>query len=364
MATVRKRADNGRWQVRYRDPAGRQRSQDFRRKADADRFRAEAETDVSRGSWVDPRGGEQLFGVWAQQWLGMRKAAVRATTFAAQRSVYGSLIEPAFARHRLGSISQPLVQAWVTALTEKRQVAPSTARKAHQVLAAILAAAVDAEQIVKTPCRGIVLPADDRREMHFLTPGQVAKLAVSIDPRYRALVLLGAYGGLRVGEMGALRLSSVQLTRGVVRVEETLAEIAGHVSFQPPKTKASRRAVALPQAVAAALDAHLAAYAPGGPKDLVFRSPEGGPMRLASWRRRFWLPAVARAGLQGFRIHDLRHTAVALWIATGANPKQISVRAGHTSVSFTLDRYGHLFEDADETLAGLLDALYDPGDPN
>ena len=81
-------------------------------------------------------------------------------------------------------------------------------------------------------------------------------------------------------------------------------------------------------------------------------------MRLASWRRRFWLPAVGRAGLQGFRIHDLRHTAVALWIATGANPKQISVRAGHTSVSFTFDRYGHLFEDADETLAGRLEAVY------
>ena len=42
----------------------------------------------------------------------------------------------------------------------------------------------------------------------------------------------------------------------------------------------------------------------------------------------------------------------------GANPKQISVRAGHTSVSFTLDRYGHLFEDADDTLAGRLDAVY------
>ncbi len=75
-------------------------------------------------------------------------------------------------------------------------------------------------------------------------------------------------------------------------------------------------------------------------------------------RRRFWLPAVARGGLGGVRIHDLRHTAVALWIATGANPNQISGRAGHTSVSFTLDRDRHPFEDADETLAGRLDSVY------
>ena len=47
------------------------------------------------------------------------------------------------------------------------------------------------------------------------------------------------------------------------------------------------------------------------------------------------------AGLQGLRIHDLRHNAVALWIAAGATPKEVTVRAGHASVSFTLDRYGH-----------------------
>jgi integrase len=49
--------------------------------------------------------------------------------------------------------------------------------------------------------------------------------------------------------------------------------------------------------------------------------------------------------LEGLRIHDLRHTAVALWIAAGAGPKEVATRAGHTSVSFTLDRF---HEAADE----------------
>ena len=119
--------------------------------------------------------------------------------------------------------------------------------------------------------------------MRYLTPGQVADLADTIDPRYRALVLLGAYGGLRVGEMGALRRSSVQLPRGVVRVDGTLAEIAGKLAFQPPKTRASRRAVALPAAVTAALTEHIQTYSGPGSTDLIFRSPKGGPMRLASF---------------------------------------------------------------------------------
>jgi integrase len=75
----------------------------------------------------------------------------------------------------------------------------------------------------------------------------------------------------------------------------------------------------------------------------VFTADAGGVLRPSNFRVKVWLPAVRAAGLAPLRPHDLRHTAVALWIAAGANPKEVSVRAGHTSVAFTLDRYGHLF---------------------
>ena len=74
-----------------------------------------------------------------------------------------------------------------------------------------------------------------------------------------------------------------------------------------------------------------------------------------------WLPAIRAAGLVPLRPHDLRHTAVALWIAAGANPKEVSVRAGHTSVAFTLDRYGHLFPGHDDELRDRLDAMHAQG---
>jgi integrase len=104
------------------------------------------------------------------------------------------------------------------------------------------------------------------------------------------------------------------------------------------------------------LAAHLAG--PGEPDAFVFTAPEGGPLRVNLFRARVWQPAIRVAGLDGLRIHDLRHTAVALWIAAGANPKEVSVRAGHSSVSFTLDRYGHLYPEADAALRDRLDALY------
>ena len=74
------------------------------------------------------------------------------------------------------------------------------------------------------------------------------------------------------------------------------------------------------RAVVNVLAEHLA---PGGqPADFVFTGPEGGPMRIANFRNRIWRPATTAAALDGLRIHDLRHTAVALWIAAGASPRR------------------------------------------
>jgi hypothetical protein len=91
--------------------------------------------------------------------------------------------------------------------------------------------------------------------------------------------------------------------------------------------------VTLPRSVVEELAEHLG---PVGEADAwVFIADKGGVLRPSNFRVRVWLPAVRAAGLAPVRPHDLRHTAVALWIAAGANPKEVSVRAGHTSVAFT-----------------------------
>jgi hypothetical protein len=83
-----------------------------------------------------------------------------------------------------------------------------------------------------------------------------------------------------------------------------------------------------------------AGCAPGhtGPADrLRVPGARGQVLRVSNFRRNIWRPAILAANLDGLRIHDLRHTAVALWIAAGASPKEVAQRAGHTSVSFVLD---------------------------
>jgi DNA-binding CsgD family transcriptional regulator len=87
---------------------------------------------------------------------------------------------------------------------------------------------------------------------------------------------------------------------------------------------------------------------------------KGGTLRAINFRRRIWTSAVRAADLNGLRIHDLRHTAVALWIAAGASPKEVARRAGHTSVKTVLDVYGHLYDEADVALRERLEAMFVP----
>lgn len=124
----------------------------------------------------------------------------------------------------------------------------------------------------------------------------------------------------------------------------------------PPKTKAGRRTVKLPGSVAEELSSHIA-RSDAQEDDYIFRAPAGGALRK-TFRRRFWLPAVHDAGLEPLRFHDLRHTAIALWIAVGADPKRIAARAGHTSVSVVLDRYEHLFPEGEEQLVDRLEMVF------
>jgi len=88
----------------------------------------------------------------------------------------------------------------------------------------------------------------------------------------------------------------------------------------PPKTRASRRMVGMPRFVVEELAAHLAGAT--DPEAFVFTAPQGGPLRVTGFRARVWRPVTRAAGVDGPRNHDLRHTAVALWIAAGANPRR------------------------------------------
>lgn len=345
--------------VRFRTSDGHQRSKQFKRKRDAEAHSNLVEVDRRQGSLIDPRLGRVTVSEWWAQWW-PTVTNLRPSTVARDTQFFRTHALPVFGNTQLAKLDRTTLRAWVAELgsADGSNLAPATIHRVVQLMNKCVNAALEDRLISHNPVAKLPLPRIERQEMRFLTVEELWSLASAIDPRYRAFVLLGGFGGLRLGEMLGLRWSRVDLLRRRVHVAETLVDITGHISFGPPKTKAAVRSVPLPSFVCDELS--LLAQQPLDPEMLVFRSPDGLPIRATLFRRRFWAPAVKVAGLEPLRIHDLRHTAVSLWIADGAHPKQIAVMAGHTSVSVVLDRYGHLYPQQDEELMRRLESRSAP----
>lgn len=344
------------WQVRYRDPDRVERSRTFRTREEADRFARKVEVSKDEGSYIDPALGKTLFVDWAEDWLASTSPALRPRTISGYRSLMKNHILPVFGYVPLAKIRPVDVQRFVAELSQ-RGMSSSRVRSTYFLLQAILRAAVESAYIGRSPCLGVKLPRAVVREMSFLSADEVKRIGDAVPDQYHALVYLLAYGGLRWGEAAALRRKKVNVLRRRVEVSESLSDVNGQLHFGPTKTHQARR-VALPKSLNEHLRKHLEHHVAKDRDALVFTSPEGDPLRLPNFRRRVWWPALDEAGVsRDVRIHDLRHTCASLLIAQGTHPKAIQQHLGHSSISVTLDRYGHLFPDQQDEVADALDEI-------
>lgn len=351
MGYVRQRKGRPKpWLAGYRTADGTEVTKAFQRKGDAERWLTTQQADQLRGEWSDPRTGRIRFDEQANRWIASRRSQ-RPTTLARDESLLKSLVLPTFGRFPLSAITTDDVEHWIGALVDQ-EYAAATIRKAYEILGGVIKSAIRSKRIAFNPASGASLPALDRRERRFLTADEIIALAETIDPRYRLMVLLGGFAGLRIGEVAALRTSSLGIGMRTVTVRETLTEVNGVVRIGPPKTRASLRTVALPGMLAA----ELAIYAAGkAPSDLLFTAPKGGMISPNRWRQRIWKPAAKSMGLGEVTFHALRHSQGALLVEQGEHPLVVARRLGHTSVRTVLDVYGHLFEGIDQEAADRLD---------
>jgi integrase len=133
----------------------------------------------------------------------------------------------------------------------------------------------------------------------------------------------------------------VILLRRRIKVTRSMSEINGQLILSTPKTHQSRD-VPIGRFLADLLAKEIAGKTP---RDLLFCSPEGEPVRLSNWRRRVWDPAVVATGQTGLTPHDLRHTAASLGVSSGASVKHIQRMLGHQDAAMTLNVYAGLFDD-------------------
>lgn len=352
-----------RWRARYVDDRGQEHQQSFARKVDAQSWLDTKTSSLVTGTHIAPSAGRESIRVVGQRWL-ESQAHLKATTDANRRHTWGLHVEPRWGEIEVRDIRTSDVRGWVAEMVTARTGVP-TIENAIGILRMILETAVEDHQLPRNPCAGVKLPRRSHHARGYLNHEQVELLAREVGESSTVIRFL-AYTGLRWGEMAALKVSSFDMLRRRVNILQAVAEVKGKVVWSTTKNH-ERRSVPFPKF----LSEELAALMRGKDREaLVFTSPQGAVLRVSTYRKRVFTPAVNRLrdpkrkcegedrAVEAFPYispHDLRHTAASLAISAGANPKAVQTMLGHKSAAMTLDTYADLFPDDLESVADALD---------
>ncbi|GAB3797957.1 site-specific integrase [Humibacter antri] len=362
--TIRK-LKSGRYQARFSFPDGTRRPapQTFQTKRDANAWLAQQEADVSRGVWQAQQHAASMavtFEDYATRWLKNRKVkgrALKPKTREGYQDLLDRFLLPTFRLRAVHSIERDDVDRWY----DKTAVDTPTYRaKAYSLLRTILASAVDDYRLAQNPARIRGAGAVERK--HIVEPATLDELDALSDampPRYRMLVLLAAWCGLRYGELTELRRKDIDTKRGVVHVRRGVTLVNGKFVVDTPKTAAGVRDVNVPPFLLPQLRQHLLQHTAPGAEGLLFPSKNdpAAHLRQSSLARVFY-PAREKAGRPDLRFHDLRHTGAVNAAIAGATLAELMGRLGHSTASAAM-RYQHIAADRDAEVANRLSALYD-----
>jgi len=351
FGTIRK-LPSGRYQVRYRR-LGRQVSSGltFSTKADAHTHLSALETDLQRGTFIDPDVGRITFDDFANAWLANRDLRPRT------RETYESQLKHLtvlFGRSHINAITTPDVRAWHGDLL-RSDLHRNTVSKCYRMFRTIMTTAVDDGLLLSNPVQLRGAAKERSVERPLLTWSDVTSIADTIHPRFSAFIWLAASSGLRFGELAGLTVDNVDADLATVRVTQSLSSERGRGPvLGEPKTTSSYRTVAVPPAVIAKVmahlnDTHIGATNRHAP---VFTSIRGKPL-LNQYFAPYWRRTVESLGMETVRFHDLRHLAGTEAASAGASLREVMARMGHASSDASL-RYLKASELRDRDIADAL----------
>jgi len=290
---------------------------------------------------------------YATSWLAQR-ADLRPRTAELYEGLLNRHLLPHLATVPLARLTPAMVRRWHAGRLQSG-LGPSTVAKSYRLLKAILNTAVSDEVLPRNPC--LLRGAGSERTPERVPPTllEAYALADTIQPRWRMLVLLATWSGLRWGELVALRRSSLDLEHGRVTVADQLVETESGVQLGPPKTDAGRRTVHLPPHLVPELADHLDRWVGAGADAWLFCGPLGAPLVRSNFTVH-WTRTRAEVGLSAVRFHDLRHLSATLAATTGATTRELMARMGHSSPRAALI-YQHAAADRDQAVAKVISAL-------
>jgi integrase len=363
------------WQVDYADQKGIRRRKLFTHKKNADAFALTAQLEVRDGTHVaevDSITVSEAGEAWiktAEQGNDWREPLERSTV-EQYRQHLDLHINPFIGKLKLSKLNVPVIRDFADKLRADNRSSVMV-KYVIRSLGSLLADAQERGNIVRNPVHELrgrrkrEVNSQDRRGkklkvgVDIPTPDEVKLILQAATGKGRVLLLIAVFSGLRASELRGLPWRhGVDLKRGELHVIQR-ADRFGLIGR--PKTQAAERTIPLPQPVVATLREWKLAC-PKGPFDLVIPNETGNVEYLVNVVQRIFWPVQIAAGVvtntgapKYTGLHSLRHFYASWCINRKVDgglelpPKVVQHRLGHSSISVTMDTYGHLFPRADDS---------------
>jgi integrase len=352
---------SGRFQARYRHPVTNQRisaPSTFPNKGAAQLWLAGAQTDLARGERTDQYLPTVTLEEYSVSWLENR--VLRPRTVELYQGLLDRHIVPKLGGIQIGRLSPSKVREWHAGLSKATKPGPVTVAKCYRLLRTICETAYTDELISRNPCNLKGASVERSPERPVMSIEQLNSVVDAMEDRYRAMVVLGSWCSMRIGEILALTRADIDLQAGTVSVDKSAWELGNRQRMVgPPKTAAGVRAMFIPPHVRDLIADHLDTFTGSDEADLVFVGINGQPVRRATvytaWHRALEKADLGK-GAPEFRFHDLRHTGATLAAGAGASTRELMARLGHASSAASL-RYQHATSSRDESIAERLSEL-------
>jgi integrase len=341
----RRQGSGKRWLGVWQLGDGSETSRSFGTRDAALKYAQAQETDIARGQYTSPKEARVTVGQWCDTWLA--GYATHRDSTVRQARIHTRQIKAEFGRSPLSAVRPSRIRAWTARLKVEGYEA-SYIYALHSRLSQIMTDAVHEKLISANPCSRRTSPGMGKQRPYVITTEPLWALHAAMPPYLQVSILLGAMAGLRCAETCGLRPGDVDLALGIVYP---------HVQYpaEPLKTEISQTAIPVPSSLSTELLAHMAQW----PGETVLVDDDGG--QVGPWRLERAIRSARKKvpGLPaGFRYHDLRHFLASYLIAQGADVKLVQARLRHKSAKTTLDTYGHLWPDADESTRTALEAIF------
>lgn len=269
-----------------------------------------------------------------------------------KRTLFETKIIPYFGEKQMNEITAVDIIKWQNALLNQ-DYKPTYLRMIQNQMTALFNHAEKFYDLKDNPCKKVdKMGRSNAKELNFWTKDEYEQFIQCFSPdeeMYRIIFQMLFWLGCRVGELLALTSQDIDFENGTVNISKTYYRRNQTDYITPPKTESSNRKITIPKFLAEEMKDFVDRQYGLTPEDRIFPITDRAIQKKMKQK-------TEQAKLKPIRVHDLRHSHIALLIEKGMQPLVIAQRVGHDSVNTTMNIYGHLYPNKQKQVADLLNA--------